>query len=1188
MAFDNSMTPLSEAYGGDWNDSPLPVWQRLAHSAQRYADKLALACLHQPADLYGLESSADDHLQWTYSTLSSATDLVSGRLRAKGLSRGTSVVTILDNGVEFALSFWAAHKLQCPFIPLNPRNVANESEMNHMLAVAKAAVVIVGSHELATAFDELAYHNGRGLLKIVSGESAPSGWVAFSDLLVPDAEEATKPIVDDAHHASASNPTQGSQSRDPSNPVTILFTSGTTSMPKGCPHTDQTLNAFMKNLALGGSLPEDIFCSVLPNNHAMGYFYVLHFFCQGGAVVYPAPTFNPRQMAKALAFHACTHTCLVPTALHSLIDHAERDDLRFPALKDVCLAGASITPQHLRHVVGKLGSRGVSTGFGMTEGSPIWVAATSDPETLIAGDDTISGSASPGASIKICESDATLPLPRGQPGEIHESGPGVIAAYLGDGIGTENFYVDGGRSWFKTGDRAVMHLDGRVSVVGRYKDMIIRGGENIAPAAIEAILNQFSGVEAQVVATQDPFAGEVPVAIVRRLPSGDDPRGLLSGVVRKSMGMLHVPDEFITLEDLGLDDYPRTMSGKVQKSTLRKLVAAFRKHSVSPDSNSLGQTKATNETRPHRSIEETVLHVWWRATGISPAAIDQEAPSSNFADSITIMRVRDMFRKELGFTFSAHEMIDYPSLRSQMHLLEKKSGHSQTNDARARDAVAPLSLQAIQLVVHPEDATSFKKKASAAVSKSGFDFDQDAAAVIQASDFTNVLIRHKLMDTWNFGIAIVADGSTVPFLRHALIAALQQSPLWTSFYVLGEDGAPFYITMKPQRKLYDHCVTFGGSVRNLAELQHKAIRYPHPEHATHPGLLFHALLYHVEELDSAAFVMYVHHAVHDASSMRLVLEDLDKALFAPERPLEPHVPFRTWADIYHSLRNSPRATMEVDWHVRRLESLHLHKKALYPPVKVSRQATTADPDGLDYGFDAPQLLNLKKHHPQITASVVLKAAMALVNITRTQHTHALFSNFEAARSTLPFWPNSLRYLPAKDTTSLGELDASDVAGPTMNAVVNLVPVERSESALDFLNRLQSDQVELTKHAHAPWRRIMSGLDALHPEANAGNMLPETHQTQFLTWVPGFLGDYERIRVAQIAIRAALGLVFVAGLGGPKATTYMISLRWDVANYSKEETERFVKDTEKAIVWLLEDANWGSPVGQFLDGITAGT
>jgi acyl-CoA synthetase (AMP-forming)/AMP-acid ligase II len=158
----------------------------------------------------------------------------------------------------------------------------------------------------------------------------------------------------------------------------------------------------------------------------MGYFYVLHFFCEGGSVVYPSPNFQADQMAKALKAHSCSHACLVPTALHSLIDVAEQDGLTFPALKDMCLAGASITPRNLRQVVDTLGSQAVSTGFGMTEGSPIWTAATSDPETLISGDDTISGQASPGTYIKICASDSTQPLPRGQPGEVHESGPGVI------------------------------------------------------------------------------------------------------------------------------------------------------------------------------------------------------------------------------------------------------------------------------------------------------------------------------------------------------------------------------------------------------------------------------------------------------------------------------------------------------------------------------------------------------------------------------------------------------------------------------------------------------------------------------------------------------------------------------------------------------------------------------------------
>lgn len=193
-----------------------------------------------------------------------------------------------------------------------------------------------------------------------------------------------------------------------------------------------------------------------------------------------------------------------------------------------------------------------------------------------------------------------------------------------------------------------------------------------------------------------------------------------------------------------------------------------------------------------------------------------------------------------------------------------------------------MSLKDIQLIVGAEnEAASFEEMVASTLQNYGFGFDQDVDAVIQASDFTNILIRTKIMDSWNFGIAVVADGSTITSLQQALIATLRQSPLWPSFYVRGNDGTPFYITLKPQRKLYDQCLTVCGSIPTLADLQQTAISYPHAEHATYPGLLFHALLYHVEELNSAAFVMYLHHSVHDASSMGLFLEDLNTSNPSP-------------------------------------------------------------------------------------------------------------------------------------------------------------------------------------------------------------------------------------------------------------------------------------------------------------------
>ena len=130
--------------------------------------------------------------------------------------------------------------------------------------------------------------------------------------------------------------------------------------------------------------------------------------------------------------------------------------------------------------------------------------------------------------------------------------------------------------------------------------------------------------------------------------------------------------------------------------------------------------------------------------------------------------------------------------------------------------------------------------------------------------------------------------------------------------------------------------------------------------------------------------------------------------------------------------------------------------------------------------------------------------------------------------------------------------------------------------------MQDEQRENTKHAHAPLRRV---IDALNSQGKgAGDMMVETHRTQFLTWIPGFLGEYERIRVAQIAIRCVAGLVLVAGVGGPKATTYMLSMRWDVANFSRERTKGYVEDIEAAVLWLTEEGNWERPVGDFLEGL----
>lgn len=313
--------------------------------------------------------------------------------------------------------------------------------------------------------------------------------------------------------------------------------------------------------------------------------------------------------------------------------------------------------------------------------------------------------------------------------------------------------------------------------------------------------------------------------------------------------------------------------------------------------------------------------------------------------------------------------------------------------------------------------------------------------------------------------------------------------------------------------------------------------------------------------------------VQDATSMRTFLGDLDHALAWPDDKTQSHTDFKAWAEFLKAVRYSPLADLSVNYHVARLRNLHIHTKGLYPSAPLPRRAIEESPDGFDFGFDAPGLLNLKKRLPSISASTVVKAAMALVNVSRTKHTHALFYNFEAGRQAFAFAPSSLRAL------SPALREASDVNGPTMEGVCNLIEVNPKERTLELLDRVQKEQIDLTKHCHAPVQRI---LEILKDGGNGcHDIMMEVHRTQFLSWAPGFLGEHERLKVLQIAIRCAAGLVLVGSIGGSCGTEYLFSLRWDVANFSKEQTIRYIEDVKKTILLLTSEHLWSDNVGRLL-------
>lgn len=755
-----SGTPeLSEAKGGPCPVEP-PVWQRLDTSALTYSKRLAVTSLHQPPTLYGIDPdpSSKEYLRWSYADLRVAVDRLAKSLQHLGAKRGTAVAVFLYNGIEFVMAFWAAHKLGCPFVPINPRTLMNAEEAAHMLRLAEVSILVVQDEETATRFDALPREADFDQVKIVIKHTRPDpSWVSFASLTGADNFTSST-----AFGATTENET-----------VTVLFTSGTTSLPKGVPHTNTTLNSFCENLSLGGKSETSKFCSVLPNNHAMGYFYTLHFMMHGAAIVYSSPSFDANAMVKALELEKCTHTALVPTTLHAVLETLKtRGKSLNSSLVDVCLSGSSVTPDNMRQAIYELGSQRVSTGFGMTEGSPIWTAPMQDPEDLINGDFTIAGAPSPGAQIRICDTDSRTPVPKGERGEVHQTGPGLVTAYLNTRVSDDQFYADeDNRIWFVTGDQGVMLPDGRISITGRYKDMIIRGGENIAPAAIEAVLNKFCGIQVcletslnaslalsssvpanslktQIVGAPDFIAGEVPVLVLHNLEHIS--KKALQEAVLQNLGAAFVPDEVITLKELGLADYPKTISGKVQKSRLAELVRTFRKQ----------RDDHAHQTTSKTSIYDTVVHAYYKSTGISIENLDLQAPVTNFADSISFIRVRDLLRKNLGVTLTIEEMVDNPNIASQIKLLQKRNVQSSKNAHSLVEPSGPPSLDEMSITFGSQDqAEKMKELISKTIGAKRFSWFNDVADVIPAYDYMQVLLESELINSWNFCIAIMADGS---------------------------------------------------------------------------------------------------------------------------------------------------------------------------------------------------------------------------------------------------------------------------------------------------------------------------------------------------------------------------------------------------------------------------------------------
>jgi fatty-acyl-CoA synthase len=377
------------------------------------------------------------------------------------------------------------------------------------------------------------------------------GFLSFSELMESAPEDAVE------HLASVG------RSLDPDQPVNIQFTSGTTGLPKAATLTH--FNVVNNGYFVGEGMrlqPQDRLCIPVPLYHCFGMVLgVLAAVTHGTTVVFPAEAFDAESVLQAVAEERCTALHGVPTMFIAELDHPRLRSFDLTSLRTGIMAGAPCPIAVMRRVIHEMHLREITICYGMTETSPVsFQSHVSDPvEKRV----TTVGRVHPHVQVKLVDPEGRV-VPRGAPGELFTRGYSVMQGYWDEPELTAEVLDAAG--WMRTGDLAVLDADGYCNLVGRSKDMIIRGGENIYPRELEEFLYCHPKVrDVAVVGVPDAKYGEAVCAVVILRDGVSAEASELVDFCRDRIAHYKIPRyvHFVSA-------FPLTVTGKVQKYILRE------------------------------------------------------------------------------------------------------------------------------------------------------------------------------------------------------------------------------------------------------------------------------------------------------------------------------------------------------------------------------------------------------------------------------------------------------------------------------------------------------------------------------------------------------------------------------------------------------------------------------------------
>ncbi len=476
----------------------------------------------------------DDGTVVSYQALAALIESLAATLRRSGLEPGQAVAIVLPNGLEYLATFLAATRARLIAAPLNSAYKAEEFRFYLEDSEARAVIAPPGAHpvrEVAAALNLPVWTVRRDAGRVIlEGDGIVSG---SGDLEPPH----------------------------PGDVALFLHTSGTTSRPKGVPLTHGNLMASINNIANHYQLsPADIGLVAMPLFHVHGLMgATLSSFWAGATVVVP-PRFSAQSFWPAVKAHGVNWYSAVPTIHQILLARAAEDGApRQSGFRFIRSCSAALAPTTLAQLEDRFGAP-VLEAYAMTEASHQMCANPLPPKPHKPG------SVGPGANVGVAIMDeAGTLLPAGTPGEVVVRGPNVTAGYHKNPEANKQAFTNG---WFRTGDRGVLDADGYLTLIGRIKELINRGGEKISPLEIDAALLTHPAV-AEVAAFGVPdvkYGEEVHAAVALKATAT---AAELQDHCRGQLADFKVPKVIHIVKEL-----PRTATGKVQR---RHVAAAFGK-----------------------------------------------------------------------------------------------------------------------------------------------------------------------------------------------------------------------------------------------------------------------------------------------------------------------------------------------------------------------------------------------------------------------------------------------------------------------------------------------------------------------------------------------------------------------------------------------------------------------------------